>query len=139
MSLTKKQETALGFFLGFGLVGAQRKGPGMHALAKDQAALLVDLLPEREARLIRRLIAGEDDATIVADELAPVYGGHAILDLYFCSIVAGSDLVAGAGPEATESDLDTMTAEAWRLAISAVRTRPETGPVPAGVPAKGLE
>lgn len=65
-------------------------------------------------------------------------GGHTLLDLYFCAIVGGADLVSCAGPEVPDSGLDNMTRETWRLALSAVRTRPNTGPIPAGVPAGGV-
>ncbi len=69
-------------------------------------------------------------------ELVPPVGGHVLLDLYFCALVA--NFYGSVGPSDSDAELDAVTRFAWRLAISAVRTRPDTGPVPAGLP-KALE
>lgn len=66
--------------------------------------------------------------------LVPPVGGHTMLDLYFCAIIGGGGLLESAGPEADEESLDELTREVWRLAISAVRTRPVTGPMPEAMP-----
>jgi hypothetical protein len=60
-------------------------------------------------------------------------GGHSLLDLYFCAIVRSPDLFYVQLEDPDEA-LDRATSLAWRLAISAVRTRPDTGPVPAALP-----
>jgi hypothetical protein len=62
-------------------------------------------------------------------------GGHAMLDLYLCACLPG--VLERVGPEASDLELDEATRLAWRLAVSALRTRPLTR-VPAGLPAGGL-
>jgi len=64
--------------------------------------------------------------------LVPPQGGHALLDLYFCAFA--SEAFGITGPNESDDGLDELTRLAWRMAVSAVRTRPYTGPVPAGLP-----
>ena len=73
--------------------------------------------------------------------LIPPTGGHTLLDYYFASVLAALPVLYGFPPlqdEATDEQLDRMTRLAWRAALSSVRTRPLTNPVPEGVPEKGI-
>jgi len=103
----------------------------LHAMASTPA------MPAIPAVLTsRHAITGEP-----VFKLVPPSGGHALLDLYFCSFaqniaVQGIDLERL--EEVPNEELDRLTRFAWRLAVSAVRTRPDTGPVPAGVPLEGV-
>jgi hypothetical protein len=74
--------------------------------------------------------------------LIPPSGGHTLLDFYFVGALRSLEVLYGYEPlheEATEEDLDRVASLAWRLAIAAVRTRPDTGPIPSGVPKDGLK
>jgi hypothetical protein len=73
--------------------------------------------------------------------LIPPSGGHTLLDLYFCTFAGNLWLELRSDMDLTEftdENLDAATRLAWRLAISAVRTRPDTSEVPSGLPNGGL-
>ena len=75
-------------------------------------------------------------------QLIPPSGGHTLLDLYFLAFAGNMWLESTEGvtphERTTDGSLDRATTLAWRLALSAVRTRPSTGPIPSGVPKGGL-
>lgn len=87
------------------------------------------------------VVTGRDKLT--GAPMVSIYGpagGHTLLDLYFCAIThsANWNELADLPDDNSDEDLDRVTAFAWRLAISAVRTRPDTSEVPAGLPKGGL-
>jgi hypothetical protein len=79
-------------------------------------------------------------------QLIPPSGGHTLLDLYFLAALPGvlhalgTDMVdlEDWNPLELDSELEGTTALAWRIAVAAVATRPDTGAVPKSLPAGGL-
>lgn len=88
------------------------------------------------------VVTGRDKLT--GAPMVSIYGpagGHTLLDLYFCTFAGNLWLELRSDTDLTQfsdSSLDEATALAWRLAISAVRTRPDTGSVPRALPEGGL-
>lgn len=105
--------------------------PELHSIATAPA------LPAVPAVLVvgKKPISGE----AIVQTWNPM-GGHTILDLYFGATLRAAVELGGFDVQIIPSDeeLDAVTELAWRLAISAVRTRPDTRAVPSGLPQGGL-